>query len=304
MRLQILSNLNYAIGNVVNQELAASSQTRVAVAFMKHSGLKVIQKSLNTCLENKGTVEIIAGLDFKTTDPQAIGFLLGLKKTFSNLSFYCFGDKAVNKTDIVFHPKIYLFSTSRHTTSIVGSTNLTGGGLISNFEVNTVITEDKPVYFSQLEAIYNSVKYTPSVFEPDEEYCAAYSDIYKAFSKNEDKARKDEGINKVIKNIERKEIELPGTVPTFKSLIIDGTKHLTKDTEYAHLQDIGNYVFQRIENEKLEFNLTNFRANIRGSIYDDLIGNGGPYNRELFETKEKYSGLYKLTSYGNQYRGR
>ena len=101
-----------------------------------------------------------------------------------NLKFYCYGDKNENKTDVVFHPKIYLFEKGRETTGIVGSTNLARGGLLSNFEVNVVIKETKPLYFSQLQAIYNSVKFTDSVFSPDEEYLAGYSDVYKAFLQN------------------------------------------------------------------------------------------------------------------------
>lgn len=304
MKLQILSNLNYPIGNVINQELANSTQARIAVAFMKHTGLRVIENSLNNCLEKNGSVEIIAGLDFKTTDPQAINFLINLKKSFSNLNFFCFGDKKENKTDIVFHPKIYLFNNKKETTSIIGSTNLTGGGLISNFEVNTVIKEDKPLYFSQLEAIYNSVKFTSSIFEPDEDYLSGYSDVYSAFSKNEENARKDKGVKKVIAEIERKEMELPGTVPTMKSLIIEAIKYLTQKSEYAQLQDIGNYALKRIEQEKLDFNMKNYRQNLRKTIYFDLVGFGGPYNKGLFKTKEKFSGLFKLTEYGKQYRGR
>lgn len=304
MRLQILSNLNYPIGNVINQELANSIQARIAVAFMKYSGLKVIENSLQNCLDKKGNVEIIAGLDFKTTDPQAIKFLITLKKSNPSLSFFCFGDKKDNRTNIVFHPKIYLFNKNKESTSIIGSTNLTGGGLLSNFEVNTIITEDKPLYFSQLEAIYNSVKFTPTIFEPDQEYLDGYSDVYSAFFKNEEKARKDKGVKKVIADIEKKEMELPGTVPTMKSLIIEAIKNLTQKSEYAQLQEIGNLVLKRIKEEKLDFNLKNFRQNLRKTIYFDLVGFGGAYNKNLFETKEKFSGLFKLTNYGKQYRGR
>lgn len=304
MRLQILSNLNYPIGNIINQELANTTQARIAVAFMKYSGLKVIENSLLNCLEKKGNVEIIAGLDFKTTDPQAIKFLINLKKSNPSLNFFCFGDKQNNKTKIVFHPKIYLFNKKKETTSIIGSTNLTGGGLLSNFEVNIIITEDKPLYFSQLEAIYNSVKFTPTIFEPDEEYLDGYSDVYSAFIKNENKARKDKGVKKVIAEIEKKEMELPGTVPTMKSLIIEAIKHLTQKLEYAQLQEIGDYVLKRIQEEKLEFNMKHFKQNLRKAIYFDLVGFGGTYNKGLFETKEKFSGLFKLTDYGKQYRGR
>jgi len=303
-QLQIISNRNYPIGNIINQEITSSKNVRIAVAFMKMTGLRVIEESLNNCLNKKGTIEIIAGLDFKTTDPQAIKFLIDLRKSFSNLSFYCFGDKNENHTDIVFHPKIYLFNNNKECTSIIGSTNLTGGGLTSNFEVNTIIKEDKPEYFSQLETIYNSIKFTPSIFEPDEEYLMGYSDVYSAFFKNEEKARKDKGVKKVIAEIERKEMELPGTVPTMKSLIIEAIRNLTKKSEYAQLQEIGDYVLERIQEEKIEFNMKHFRQNLRKAIYFDLVNFGGQYNKGIFETKGKFTGLFKLSDYGKQYRGR
>ncbi|GAA7321173.1 hypothetical protein HpM116_05910 [Helicobacter pylori] len=47
---------------------------------------------------------------------------------------------------------------------------MTRGGLESNFEVNTIFTEKKPLYYSQLNAIYNSIKYADSLFTPNEEY--------------------------------------------------------------------------------------------------------------------------------------
>jgi HKD family nuclease len=39
MAIQILSNLNYPIGNIINQELQNAKNARMAVAFMKYSGL-------------------------------------------------------------------------------------------------------------------------------------------------------------------------------------------------------------------------------------------------------------------------
>lgn len=303
MNLQILSNINYPVGNIINQELIQSNKVRIAVAFMKYSGLKVIENSLITGLENKSDIEIIAGLDFKTTDPKSIKYLIDLKKNYKSLKFYCFGDKKENKTNIVFHPKIYLFNSGREMTSIVGSTNLTGGGLISNFEVNIIIKEKQPLYFSQLEAIYNSVKFTPSIFEPNDEYLYGYSDVYKAFEKNESNAFKDKGIKKIIEEIERKEVELPGTVPTMKSLILEAFNKNPKNY-YIHLKEIGDYVLKRMDEENLDFNMTNYRANLRKAIYIDLRGFGGKYNKELFETKGKYTGLFKLTSNGLNYEGR
>ena len=133
MSIQILSNLNYPVGNIINQELQNAQSARIAIAFLKYSGIRVIEKSLDQCLRNNGIVEIIAGLDFKTTDPQSMHYLIQLQKTTPNLKFYCYGDKDVNKNNIVFHPKIYLFQGKRETTGIVGSTNLTAGGLMTKF---------------------------------------------------------------------------------------------------------------------------------------------------------------------------
>src|SRR4030043_2329268 len=132
MAIQLLSNLNYPIGNIINQELQNANSVKIAVAFLKYSGVKVIEKSLNNCLKNNGLVEIIAGPDFKTTDPQSMHYLIQLQKQAPNLKFYCYGDKGENKTDVVFHPKIYLFTKGLETTGIVGSTNLTRGGLLTN----------------------------------------------------------------------------------------------------------------------------------------------------------------------------
>jgi len=304
MKLQVLSNINYPVGNIINQELTNAIDTKIAVAFMKYTGIKVIQESLINTLEKNGQVEIIAGLDFKTTDPKAIKFLIDLKSEFKYLKFFCFGDKKENKTDIVFHPKIYLFKNKNELTSIIGSTNLTGGGLMTNFEVNTIIKEKQPLYYSQLDSIYNSVKFTPTIFEPDEDYLLGYSDVYKAFEKNHENAVKDKGVKRIIKDIERKEKELPGTYPTMRSMIIEAIKTKSLDNEFVQLQDIGDYVLNKIESENLDFNLTNFRANLRKAIYIDLEGNGGNYNKELFTTKEKYSGLFRLTDKGKKYEGR
>ena len=44
--IQISSNLNYPIGKIIHQELLNSVDTQIAVAFLKRSGIKVIEDSL------------------------------------------------------------------------------------------------------------------------------------------------------------------------------------------------------------------------------------------------------------------
>jgi len=90
MAIQIFSNLNYPIGNIINQEMHEAKNVQIAVAFLKYTGIKVIEKSMKQCLDNGGSFEIIAGLDFKTTDSQALQYFINLKKEYSKVNFYCF----------------------------------------------------------------------------------------------------------------------------------------------------------------------------------------------------------------------
>lgn len=305
MAIQILSNLNYPIGNIISQELQNANSAKIAVAFLKYSGVKVIEKSLDSCLKNNGNIEIIAGLDFKTTDPQSMHYFIQLQKQTSNLKFYCYGDKDENKTDVVFHPKIYLFEKGRATTGIVGSTNLTRGGLLSNFEVNVVIKETKPLYFSQLQAIYNSVKFTDSVFSPDEEYLAGYSDVYKAFLQNEEKATKDKGIQNVVRQINKRAEFLPGTVPSIKSLIIEVIKkEKEQKKDFVSLQTIYEEVEKIVREKKLNYKMDTFRNSIRGELNKHETNSKHPDNMDLFIRSSEQKGFYSLTDKGKNYEGR
>ena len=306
MAIQILSNLNYPIGNIVKQEMQNASNVQIAVAFLKYTGIKVIEKSMKQCLDNGGSLELIAGLDFKTTNSQALQYFINLKKEYSKVNFYCFGDRKENKTNIVFHPKIYLFEKGRETTGIVGSANMTRGGLMTNFEVNTVFKETKPLYFSQLQAIYNSVKFTDSIFVPDEEYLSEYSDIYKAFSQNEEKAKKDKGLQNVIKEIRKKEEVLPGTVPTLKFLIIDIIrKRQNQDKNFVQLQDIYEELENIVEDDKnLNYKMDTFRNTIRGEFNKHEDNSKHPDNMHLFIRSSEQKGFYSLTEKGKNYQGR
>jgi len=305
MAIQILSNLNYPIGNIINQELQNANSAKMAVAFLKYSGVKVIEKALDSFLKNKGNIEIIAGLDFKTTDPQSMHYFIQLQKQVSGLKFYCYGDKDENKTDVVFHPKIYLFEKGRETTGIVGSTNLTRGGLLTNFEVNVVIKETKPLYFSQLEAIYNSVKFTDSVFSPDEEYLAGYSDVYKAFLQNEERAIKDKGIQDVVRQINKRAEFLPGTVPSIKSLIIEVIrKEQIKGMEFVPLQTIYEKVENLVQEKNLTYKMDTFSNSIRGELNKHETTSNHPDNMDLFVRSSEQKGYYSLTEKGKNYAGR
>ncbi|MBN2020190.1 MAG: hypothetical protein JW749_08195 [Sedimentisphaerales bacterium] len=206
---------------------------------------------------------------------------------------------------IFFHPKLYLFQNKNETTGIIGSTNLTRGGLLTNFEANVIFKEIKPIYFSQLEAIYNSVKFTDSVFAPDEEYLAGYSEVYKAFLENEEKASKDKGVQEVIEQIQKREQLLPGTIPSIKSMIIQVIKNKQQHGEsFVPLQTIYEEVEKIVKEKKLSYKMDTFRNSIHGELNKHEVQSNHQDNMSLFIRLSEQKGLYSLTDKGKGYGGR
>ncbi|MEJ8602123.1 phospholipase D-like domain-containing protein [Helicobacter pylori] len=303
--VQILSNLNYPISKVINEGLRNSLNTHIAVAFLKYSGVEVIRDALIDSLEKGAEFEIIVGLDFKTTDSKSIRFFLGLNKTYKKLRFYCYGDKENNKTDIVFHPKIYMFDNGKEKTSIIGSTNLTKGGLENNFEVNTIFTEKKPLYYTQLNAIYNSIKYADSLFTPNEEYLESYNEVFSAIIKNEQKISKNKSIQEKIKEIEKQEKLLPGTIPSIKAMIVEFIFACEeKGVKQVILQDIYQALEERIKKEEwgYKYKSDTFRNTIRGELNHHVLKDNPSKDLGLFERPEK--AFYALTPKERSYKGR
>jgi hypothetical protein len=174
-----------------------------------------------------------------------------------------------------------------------------------NCEVNTIFKETKPLYFSQLQAIYNSVKFTDSIFTPDEEYLSGYSDVFKAFSQNEEKAKKDLGLQKVIKEIHKKEEILPGTVPSLKSLIIDIIKtRQNQGKNFVQLKNIYEKLEKIVEEKNLNYKMDTFRNTVRGEFNKHEDDSNHPDNMHLFIRSSEKKGFYSLTEKGKNYQGR
>ena len=304
MTIKFNSNLDSPIGDVINQELQSADNVQIAVAFLKYSGIKIIENSLLQCLDSEGSFELIVGLDFKTTDPESIRYFMDLKNDYPKAKFHCFKGEQGTNLDIVFHPKIYLFEKRSEKTGIVGSSNLTRGGLISNFEVNIIFKEKEtePLYFPQLQAIYDSV----TAFTPDEEFLGEYSDAYRVLSKNEDNATKDEGLQKIIRQIQERAEVLPGPVPTHKLLIVNAIRKKQEEgQEFVSLPDIYKEVEKQVaENENLHYKMDTLRNSIRGCLNTHEENSSSIGNMRLFIRSKESRGFYTLTENGKNYRRR
>ncbi len=101
----------------------------VAVAFAKRSGVSLLRPALDAFVQDGGALEVVAGIDHRGTSRQGLEELLAVTP-----NVFIFRD---NRQNCTFHTKLYLFErTGAEAAAYVGSSNLTAGGLYSNYETN------------------------------------------------------------------------------------------------------------------------------------------------------------------------
>jgi HKD family nuclease len=116
-------------------ELDRASKFHLAFALVSRDGLQLIHQNLVGCLERGGEGRVLVGIDMPTP-PDAIQMLCDLQSEFPTLEVRVFesGQRAI------FHPKLAVFlRKGGGVTAIVGSGNLTGGGLQDNYEAGVFL---------------------------------------------------------------------------------------------------------------------------------------------------------------------
>lgn len=124
------------IGDYLTDNLAKPwTCFRAAVAFVKRSGTRHIASAL-AAFAPQGAVEIIAGIDHCGTSAEGLQDLLDAVTPTGRVIVFN------NRLPFTFHPKIYLFKSSVAANVMVGSGNLTEGGLFTNYEAAVRISLD------------------------------------------------------------------------------------------------------------------------------------------------------------------
>jgi HKD family nuclease len=184
------------------------------VAFARWSGFKQLQKLLVKRLKDGMSARLHIGLDHCHTEPKVLKQLLALKRKYQIEIFVSASDALRT-----FHPKVYRFDNGKNISLIVGSANLTYGGLFSNQEVSAVFSLKSdnhiPAYMKALERGEDVIKLTP-------ENLALYEVRFAAYH--------------VLRGIAEKKIakSLKAKVPGLEALrtILDTMKEGGKDSEF------------------------------------------------------------------------
>lgn len=113
---------------------------RAAVAFVKRSGTRFIRQPLRD-FSDSYQVRISVGIDLYGTSREGLSDLLEATQDGQVFVYR-------NNGPSTFHPKVYVFKSEQHADVLVGSGNLTGGGLFTNYEaslaasLNLALSED------------------------------------------------------------------------------------------------------------------------------------------------------------------
>src|SRR6266446_5841153 len=131
MKSQFISqpNSDFRLGDFLKQSFADSRWTifRAAVAFAKYSGTKHIRDLLSD-FSRRAKVDITIGIDAGGTSVEGLMNLMDALENRGNIWIFR------NANSSTFHPKIYLFRNEELADLVIGSGNLTEGGLFTNYE--------------------------------------------------------------------------------------------------------------------------------------------------------------------------
>ncbi|MBE2240182.1 MAG: hypothetical protein IAE81_20505 [Caldilineaceae bacterium] len=104
-----------------------------AIAFVKRSGVQHIASDLRDFVSRQGRVRLVVGIDQNGTSIEGLSDLLAAVGGQGEIWIVHSSDAYVT-----FHPKLYLFKGEDKALLLVGSGNLTQGGLYANDEAATV----------------------------------------------------------------------------------------------------------------------------------------------------------------------
>lgn len=116
--------------------LSHASEFSLGMALVSAGGLAIVGKALESCLARGGRGRFLFGVDLPT-DPKAIEVLQAIRKKHPD----SFDLRRFQQGRRPFHAKMSIFVSGSKRSAIIGSSNLTEGGLRDNHESNLLVEE-------------------------------------------------------------------------------------------------------------------------------------------------------------------
>lgn len=179
MEIRVIDNATQPVGDELLSSLRWADDVRIATAFAKQSGVSRLIDPLTGVLERGGQVQIIYGVDFHITDPGAMEQLTNLNEDYDGLAHYAYSGWGL-ALGHAFHPKFYMCANSAGDAQvIIGSSNLTYGGLWTNVESNVIISGimSEPA-IADSSSIFNRIRASQKLVVPDLDYVESYRKVF------------------------------------------------------------------------------------------------------------------------------
>ena len=304
-RIEVISNTKQPLGSLLKDELRNAGEFLAASAFLNSGGLNIVEDSLRSILSSDGYVSIIHGADFRITDPDAVYTLVDMKLSYENMSYLVNMDWTLTHRQ-KFHPKMYLSTDDyEHYSAIVGSSNLTLGGLRHNTEVNVVIrgNHTEPPIHNCLD-IFQSIYHDANLIEPDIEFANKYALLHKRARDIPHSDVPPPDVEALYQDSERLRFQARPRSPNSQiEYIALALMNVADDDSlrYVHLSSIIAEAERLARGDGARYDWSTFHNSVRGRINTHTIGAKG---RDLFERRGGQSGRfgeYRLSKRGRAY---
>jgi HKD family nuclease len=140
--LLLQPNGDVRLGDVLKKQLsdetAGWTTFRAAVAFAKRSGVQHLLPEL-VSFASRGQVKLSIGVDLRGTSQEALQLLISSLIPAGG-EVWIFHNADYSRP--TFHPKLYVLKKTDRALLIIGSGNMTAGGLFSNYEASVVLELD------------------------------------------------------------------------------------------------------------------------------------------------------------------
>lgn len=139
------------LGNILINELSSEyTSLTIFSAFAKNSGVLRLKESFKQFKAKGGIIKAFIGIDLNGTSYEALLNLFALCD-----ELYVIHSENFSTT---YHSKIYLLESAQKAWCAIGSNNLTGGGLWTNFESCSIQNFNLPSEVSELQNIYSVIE--------------------------------------------------------------------------------------------------------------------------------------------------
>jgi len=211
-KIQLISNQGKEHYKYLSDFIKTADKIDICVAFLKESGIGMIINELEKAVKAGTKVNVFCGIDFYSTEPAALKTLLSLFKPNKNSKLYVYNSRSGE----VFHPKIYVFSRREKANVIVGSANMTLGGMKNNVEVSLLYeTNIASADYKQVQKYLETIEASEFTKEVDTLFISQYAAKFKVYKKAKEKYENE--VRQQVEEIKIMDID----APRLKEFVVD-----------------------------------------------------------------------------------